>query len=1266
MRSKGPWLVVLLAIAGVAAWALLRPSAGPDVAGGGDAADREGAAPGVPAPTTLAGAGGRANGGPGRASPRGDLRGRSTIVGTVRRGGAPSAARVEVRPTMPVEAGQAMARGPAAFFASVVAAPIALEPAAVVVKAGDDGRFTVEGLASGAWHVRAIAADGATGSAQVGIAADGARVGVEVALDAGTETLVGRVVHADGSPFRGLVTVDRSTGRGEFAILFSAGEPLEVDATGAFRASGLEPGAYVVSAVEVGLLRAVGRPVVVPTTAPYVLTLPAASRVVEGRVAVDLTGEPIAGAELLAGGRGEGDVDVLVARATSDATGAFRIAVTPGSDRAIVASATGFTTTLVPLPAGQTQAVDVRLLRGGTITGRVTADPDGRPVRGLHVTAMSLGRGAPFGREPAITDADGRYTLDGVAPGGAIVTASGDGWVPKAAGDASGGYQPLAVSVTPGGHATFDLVVTRGARLAGAVFGADGSPVAGAVVRAEGRGDAVAMRAPGAGPVTATGADGLFLLDGLVADAPYDVVVSALGAADARVGPTVATTATTPPRVEVRLVAPRAVEITVVEAESNAPVVGALVSVSAGDGPGGRSRAATDGRGVAKVEVPPAVAATVHVSHDDFLRAEPAALAAGGDRLTVTLRRALSITGVLVDGDGAPVPETRVSATSTGRWVRPVATDGAGRFRLTGLEPGTYDLEARVLRESKVGLVATARCVAGATGVELRLARPEGQASGLLVRVVGADGKPVPRASVRVVFGERGSSGATAEDGLAIVDVSGREGGLVGATVTASRPRSIAGQPLPFGAATIGPLVGSEVEVEVRLPPEKVVSGVLLDPDGKPVRGAVVVAADATQASNLSWAFRDEQSDLPRARTDAEGRFRLGGLGDEEVEVFVAPPPEFPTPDPVKARGGTSDLVITLTAGLAATVTVLDEAGAPVAGASVTTSALAERRPGEASRAPLDGPRARADASGVARLRGFDARRRYHFAVNGPGEGWLQHAVADWSPKDVTVRLARALTVTGTVRDPEGKPLRGIMVFRATGENGWHGTGVTDAEGRFEVRDLAAGEVVLRAAVRNAGAAEPGPGLAEARVRAGATGVVLTLDPGLELVLRLADPAAVGASAAVQVVVVGEDGRNRDTSFVRFEADGVGRLRGLAPTDRCIVWMAPDREGRVFLARDARPGAEVVVAPKPGLRITGRMTVPAGATDVQVSAQLEDLWIGVQGTRAPDGAFELRGLPEGTTWQLNGTCRVEGRWVTTRGPAVAAGGQGSFDLKEAR
>lgn len=1273
MRSKGLWVVVLLAIVGAAAWLALRPAADPTVAGGGDV-DGPGsgaAAPGGVAPTSLAGAAPGAGAGPAQASPRGALRGRGVLVGTVRRNGAPTAARVEVRLAIGIDARQAMSRGPATFFARIVAPPLALEAPAAVVSAGADGRFVVEGLATGAWHVRAVASDGAVGSAHAQVAADGARASADVAIVAGTEVLVGRVVRADGAPFVGIVTVDPSSGgRGDFGALLSSGEPITLGADGGFRATGLEPGTYVVSAIEVGVSRAVGRAVVVPTTEPYVLTLPAATSVVEGRVTVEPDGEAVPNAVVLGGGSAQGALELVVARTTADAKGAFRLAITPGADRAVVATATGYAPAMLPLPAGLTGPVEVRMTRAGTVTGRVTSDGDGLPVRGLEVAALNMGRGLPFGAEPARTDADGRYTLTDVPPGDVMVYASGQGWVTKGAGEASRGFNPLSVALPPGGTATADLVVQRGGRLAGVVFGPDGAPVSGAVVRGEARANEAGFRGFGFGtePATATGADGVFLLEGLLADSPYDLVVQAVGAAEARVGPSVPTTATTPPRVEVRLVAPRTVEVAVVEAEGQAPIVGARVTVYVVNAHGstGRPAGVTDGRGVLRVDVAPGATATVNAHHDEYLGADAATVPADGDRVVVTLRRALAIEGVLLDADGSPVANVRVSAKSPGRWVRPVVTDGAGKFRLISLERGTYELEARLLKESRVGLVATARVAAGTTGVELRLARPEGQATGLVVRVVDADGKAVPRARVNVRFAESGSTGATVENGLAIVDATGREDGLVGATVTVSAPRSLGGQPLPFGPATVGPLLGSEAEVEVRLPAERAIVGVVRDPDGKPVRGAVVVAADPSEASNVAWVFRSDGGDLPRARTDADGRFRLGGLGDVEVSLFVQPPPEFPAPDPVSVRGGGPDVVITLTAGVAVAVTVLDDAGAPVPGASVSTHIVEARREDEPWRTPIDGPVARADAAGVARLRGLDARKRYHLGVNGPSDGWLQHTTAEWSPKDLTVRLARALKVAGVVRDPSGKPLAGVAVYRQTGENSWTGGPVTDASGRFELRDVAAGEVILRASVGPMGAGEPGPGVAEVRTRAGASDVVLTLDPGLELLLRLADPTAAEPYAMAQVVILDPEGRPRSTSHVRFEAEGVGRVRGLSAADRCVVWLAPDREGRSFLARDARPGTEVVVARKPGLAITGRLSVPAGATDVHVAAQLADLWIGVQGTRAADGAFEIRGLPEGTTWQLNANGQVEGRWVATQGPVVAAGGNASFDLKESR
>jgi len=1276
MRSKGPWVVVLLAVAGVAAWALTRSADAPTADGeaGRDGDDVASGAPGTVDPATLAAAGGRGGGGPGAPlRPTGAHRGRATLVGTVRRQGAPVAARVEVRFSVSADPEKAMRGGPAAFFARVVAPPLGLEPPAAVATAGDDGRFAIEGLAAGAWHVRAVTADGARGAASVDLAVDGARASVDVAVGGGREVFAGRVVRADGTPFQGLVTVDRAGGgRQGLGSLVAVGELLDLDREGRFRATGLEAGAYVVSAIEVGAFRAVGKPIGVPMTQPYVLTVGGLATPLEGRVVGEADGAPVAGAEVLAGGRGSDDLELVVARTTSDAEGKFVLTVGSGTDGAVVISAPGYALAMVTLALTPTGPLEVRLARTGSVSGRVTAEAAGTPVGGLRISATSAGRGLPFAGPPVVTDADGRYRIDDVAPGEALVTAEGGGWVPKDAGDPARGFDPLVALVEPGKVTTVDLVVARGARLAGVVLGPDGAPSPGAVVRALARASDAMPRPGGPTPTftpTASGADGVFLLEGLASDRPYDVVVTAPGAAETRVGPTLATTATPPPRVEVRLVPIHAIDVLVVDAEKATPVVGATVRVTGTNGIAATSRvgAVTDGQGRARVEVAPGAAATVHVAHEDFLPFPGTKVVDGEPRVVVTLRPALTISGTVLQPDGTPAAAARVTSDGRGRWVRPTQTDARGRFRLTSLEAGTYDVEARLLKAERVGLVATASVAAGTTDLVLKLVRPEGQATGLVVKVLDPDGKPVPRAYVQVDYGNGGSSGSTAEDGVAIVDVSGRAAGLAGATVVVRAPRARTGTLLPFGPARLGPLTGHETEVEIRLPVEATVTGVVRDPDGAPVRGAVVIAATEEQGRNLEGAFTRDGGDLPRARTDADGRFRLGGLADgAEVDVHVAPPPDFPRPEPVRVRGGQQDVVVTLVPGTAVVVTVLDEAGAPVQGATVNTTVVEERRDEASWRLPQSGPQGRADATGAVRLRGLDLRKRYGLAVDGPAEGWLTSRREAWSPKNETVRLARALKVAGVVRDPAGRPLAGVQVSLRVGEGSWRGGATTDAAGRFELDGLPAGEVVLRVAVGAMGGTVVGPGEAEVRTHAGATDVAITLDPGLEIVLRLADRDIDVRHVVARLVPLGPDGasRSRGVTFAGFDADGVGRARGLTSADRFVVWIGPVGSGRSFLARDVRAGADVVVVLRPGLTIRGRVTGPPGATNFTVSADLDDLGVSVPGVRAPDGSFEIAGLPEGTTWRLLGTCAVDGRWLSTRGPEVAAGGTTNIDVKE--
>ncbi len=1061
MRTKGLWVVALLAVAGAVAWALTRPTQGPPSegrAGPGDGAVARGA----------------------DLSPTGEHRGRSSIVGTVRRRGAPIAARVELRFSSAVDSQQALRQGPGAFFARVVAPPIGLERPAAVTTSGEDGRFTVPGLEAGGWHVRAVSADGSVGAAVVTLAVDGARAAVDLEVGAGREVLEGRIVYADGRAFRGLVTVDRSSGGSQRpAALVATGEILDLDGEGRFRAAGLEPGAYVVSAIEVGAFRAVGKPVVVPTTSPYVMTVGAGGGVLrlEGRVVAEADGSPIAGAEVLAGG-------VQATTSSSWPRGRRRTGTAPSpitaggaADGGVVVRATGYAMAMASPSLAPSGPLEIRLARAGSVGGRVTSEGDGAPVGGLTVSATAPGRGLAFGGTPAVTDADGRYRIDDVTPGEALVTAVGGGWFTKGAGDATRGYGPRIALVEPGNVAAADLVVARGARLAGVVFGPDGAPTPGAVVRALARAsDPMGAPPASASTVVASGADGVFLLEGLAPDTPYDVVASAPGAAEARVGPTVATTAQPPPRVEVRLAPLRTVDVTVVDADTDAPVVGATVraSVPSAVAPSSRPGVVTDVEGRARIEIAPGVDVTVVATHDDYLRAEGTKVVDGAPRVALRLRRALAISGTVVQPDGTPAVAARVTSETRGRWVRPTQTDAQGRFRLTSLEPGTYDLEARLLKAERVGLVATAAVEAGTADVVLKLARPEGQATGLVVRVLGPDGKPVPRAYAQLDFPDGASNGSSVEGGVAIVDLSGRAAGFAGATVRVERARGSSDTPLPFGPGRVGPLTGNETEVEVRLPIEATVTGVVRDPDGAPVAGAVVLAASPAQANDLEWAFESDGVVVPRARTDADGRFRIGGLGDgAEVELHVAPPPAFPPPGARPGARGQKDVVVTLAPGTAVVVTVLDEAGAPVRGATVHTTLVEERRADGPWPSPRSGPAGRADATGAVRLRGFDLRKRYALAVDGPAEDWITSRRDAWSPKDETIRLTRALKVAGVVRDPAGQPLAGVQIYRRLGEGSWGGGPTTDAAGRFQLDGLPAGEVVLRAAVGPMGGDPP-------------------------------------------------------------------------------------------------------------------------------------------------------------------------------------------------
>jgi len=99
-----------------------------------------------------------------------------------------------------------------------------------------------------------------------------------------------------------------------------------------------------------------------------------------------------------------------------------------------------------------------------------------------------------------------------------------------------------------------------------------------------------------------------------------------------------------------------------------------------------------------------------------FVMAPLAGMNALGQTATATL------SGVVQDSTGGVLPNVRISARNTGTGAtRETATDSAGRYSLTNLEPGQYELRAERAGFKTVAQSGVVLSVGGATAVDLTL-----------------------------------------------------------------------------------------------------------------------------------------------------------------------------------------------------------------------------------------------------------------------------------------------------------------------------------------------------------------------------------------------------------------------------------------------------------------------------------------------------------------------------------------------------------------
>ncbi len=331
------------------------------------------------------------------------------------------------------------------------------------------------------------------------------------------------------------------------------------------------------------------------------------------------------------------------------------------------------------------------------ITGWVVSFGDRRPVPGAELVFMHDAQA-----HPVATDARGKFRFDAPEPGTyELGMVSAAGFLPYAP---ELGHSPVSFQARTGwsiDDVVFHLIPAID--LEGTVVSADGDPVSGAEVRlfgaASGERALVSVE-----DQWRTDADGRFTFhapDWAVLEASHDQLGVGRGRVDDAVQVSHLMTIQLDPS---GIAAGARLEGIVVDAQGE-PVADVRIEAEGRmrDGevdpvaPRAQAISEADGR----FELEPLVAGIGHrvtARHPAYPVVEVEAKA-DGTELRIELPAGVSVSGVVVDAEGEPVPSATVTLLRAGDlFYTPLAAtttyDATGRFELAGVEPGEYRLEA--------------------------------------------------------------------------------------------------------------------------------------------------------------------------------------------------------------------------------------------------------------------------------------------------------------------------------------------------------------------------------------------------------------------------------------------------------------------------------------------------------------------------------------------------------------------------------------------
>lgn len=658
----------------------------------------------------------------------------------------------------------------------------------------------------------------------------------------------------------------------------------------------------------------------------------------------------------------------------------------------------------------------------------------------------------------------------------------------------------------------------------------------------------------------------------------------------------------------------------------------------------------------------------------------------GRNERDVSLGRGGTVRGIVKEqGTDNPVEGVRISLASAAALFggqRSGTTDAEGKFEITSVPLGGSVLVAsrvgwvqpgltpQTMAMLAMGMMGKPRPDSG-KGLSISISeagevveRTLELARGSVIRgtVLSPAGEAVPGARVSVEFAT--TPGGMMRQVASFLPLG--EPRLSGPGGVFEIPSPASGQKLVITARAQGYLDGRSEEIQtkggepfegavVKLREGAVLEGKVTGPGGKPVAGALVRYIPASEGDD--WGRRWRLENARPSQTDDAGAFRVANVEPGKLVVqFTHPAFVSASREGVEAaEGKTVEVSAELGAALTLSGKVLGPDGKPWVGARVEVEFEGDLPEGAD---PLFSPPGRiASASDGTFTQGGLLPGKYSLKASADGAADSEPVEAEAGGTAVTLRLAEAFAISGTVRLRQGAALANVRVRAKRegkeGDEGWDSSTSTNRDGRFEIRDLPAGNYEIVAEAGWGGGTDR-PNLVPTTLKgvvAGTRDLALEVEEGLRItgtVLK-ADGTPV-PEGWVSASAKEGGGANANAAVV----EGKFELVGLKPGKYHVYVGGQNLSSKQVEAEAGTEGLKIQYGQGGGIdgRVLRPDGTPAASGWVSANGPEGSTWASV----GAEGRYSLREVPAGT-YTVTAAEDVAGKHFTgkTDGIAVATG-----------